>query len=488
MRQRMQSIYFKNFMTIVLLLCMSFLILGAAFAGLSYRFIISEKRQTMQQNAETVGKMISANSQVWSVDGLEMKAVMLFISEITGFDIIVTDEEGTVIACSDPVKVCPHIGTAVPARVIAEVNQRDSFSGFTSLDGVYEQELYVVGVMLPESGRVKDGDGGYIFLSGNAEQMSEIWRHFSGIFLMAALVVVLIAFVLTLITTRKQTRPIKEMADAAHRFGTGDFAARVDPGDRDDEIGELAEAFNAMADSLERSEKSRRDLIANVSHELKTPMTTITGFADGILDGTIPPEKERDYLEVISSETKRLSRLVRGMLDMSQLQDMDTGRISAKSFDISEVICQALLSLEQKITKRSLDVDAKLPEEPIMAIGDRDSITQVVYNLIDNAAKFATEGTAIGLSLWKEEGKVYVSVENHGETIPKDELPLIFERFHKTDRSRSVDREGVGLGLYIVKTILDSHGEDIFVTSRDGITKFVFTLKLAKNTGSQKIN
>ena len=484
MRQRMRSIYFKNFITIVLLLCVSFLILGASFAVLSYNFVIRERTGTMKENAEAGGRFISACTHDWQAGSVDVKAMLMLLADITGFHIIVTDSEGNVVNCSDPMWDCPNIGESVPEDVLSSINMNGEFSGVSDLGGVYEGRRYVVGIQLLNAD-IYDGTG-YFFLSGEVGKMSEMWRHFATMFLMAALVVVVIAFVLTLITTVKQTRPIKEMADAANKFGRGDFSVRVHTGERYDEIGELAEAFNAMADSLERSEKSRRELIANVSHELKTPMTTITGFADGILDGTIPPEKQRDYMMVISSETKRLSRLVRGMLDMSHLQDMDTQQLNKKTFDIGEVICQALLSLEQKITKRGLDVDTRLPEEPIMVLGDRDSIMQVVYNLIDNAAKFATSGTAIGLRLWKEEGKAYVAVENKGEPISKEELPLIFDRFHKTDRSRSIDRDGVGLGLYIVKTILDSHGDDIYVTSHDGTTEFVFTLKLAAKGGNMK--
>ena len=168
------------------------------------------------------------------------------------------------------------------------------------------------------------------------------------------------------------------------------------------------------------------------------------------------------------------------MLDMSQLQSGENSAAVKKSFDVSEVMRLALVSLEAKITERGLDVDARLPEEPVMTLGDMDSITQVVYNLIDNAAKFASPASTIKLELWKQENKAYVSVENTGETISKEELPLIFDRFHKTDRSRSLDKDGVGLGLYIVRTILDSHGEDIFVTSENGVTTFTFTLTLAE--------
>ena len=208
-------------------------------------------------------------------------------------------------------------------------------------------------------------------------------------------------------------------------------------------------------------------------------MTVISGFSDGIMDGTIPPENERKYLEVISSETKRLSRLVKTMLDMSRIRSASSDSVLRGSFDIAEIIRLALLSLGGKIDGKGLDVDTELPEEAIITRGDKDSITQVVYNLIDNAVKFAEKGTAIRLSLWKQGHKAYVSVENRGEPIPAEEMPLIFDRFHKADRSRSENRDGVGLGLYIVKTILDSHNEDIFVTSSDGLTKFTFTLTLA---------
>jgi len=174
------------------------------------------------------------------------------------------------------------------------------------------------------------------------------------------------------------------------------------------------------------------------------------------------------------------------MLDLSKLQYADGKEIVKSSFDVSEVTRLALLSLGSKIEGRRLDVEAGLPEATVMARGDKDSITQVVYNLIDNAVKFSIPGGVIGIALWKQGGRAYISVENRGETIPPDELPHIFDRFHKADKSRSADREGIGLGLYIVKTILDSHNEDIFVTSNNGVTKFVFTLTIEKEVKDTK--
>jgi len=216
-----------------------------------------------------------------------------------------------------------------------------------------------------------------------------------------------------------------------------------------------------------------------VSHELKTPMTTISGFAEGILDGTIPPQRQKESLEIIVSETRRLSRLVRRMLDLSRLRALTENVTAQEQFDLTELMSRVLISLEGKITQRELDVDVQLPDERLMVWGDPDAVTQVCYNLIDNAAKFAAQGTVISVSITKKDGKAYTTVSNLGATIPADELPRLFDRFHKADHSRSEDREGVGLGLYIVKTILGNLKENINVTSEDGVTKFTFTLTLA---------
>ncbi len=183
-------------------------------------------------------------------------------------------------------------------------------------------------------------------------------------------------------------------------------------------------------------------------------------------------------MAVISEEVKRLSRLVRSMLEISRLQDKGIPPERKKSFDICETVGQVLISFEQKINRKGLDVQVDLPEQGAKVYADPDAITQVVYNLTDNAVKFCPEGGVLSFALRQtKQNKYLVSVKNTGPTIPPEELPLVFDRFHKTDKSRSVDRDGVGLGLYIVKTIIGSHEEDIYVTSRDGVTEFSFTLQ-----------
>jgi signal transduction histidine kinase len=319
---------------------------------------------------------------------------------------------------------------------------------------------------------------GYVFVTFGADSFLDVWSGFMTAFLLIAIGVLALAVGFQYIYSRRMARPLHEMADAANRFARGDYSARVSPYDEPDELGTLTEAFNSMAESLSQNETRRRDFVANVSHELRTPMTAIAGFADGLLDGTIPPSEERKYLEKISSETKRLSRLVRSMLDMSRLRDGDAAS-RMERFDLSEMVVQTVLNFEERVTKKRLDMNLNMPEDRIFVRGDVDALTRVVYNLVDNAIKFAHEGTELTVSVWKENGKAYTSVQDRGETIPRSELPLIFDRFHKSDRSRSKDREGVGLGLYMVREIIAAHDQDIFVTSEDGVTAFTFTLTLA---------
>ena len=249
-----------------------------------------------------------------------------------------------------------------------------------------------------------------------------------------------------------------------------------------DVLGAVLLAFDIT--QQETAEQSRREFTANVSHELKTPMTTIAGYTDGILDGTIPPEQEKEYLRIISDEARRLSRLVRRMLEVSQLQSRDLTRTKAP-FDVCESMRRVLISMEKKITDRGLDVDADIPDSGIMVLGDNDLITQVIYNLLENAAKFARKGSALYLGVTTLNGKALISVRNEGDTIPAEEIPLLFERFHKSDKSRSEDKDGVGLGLYVVKTILDQHKEHIAVTSENGLTTFTFSVTLAGGQTAQ---
>ena len=475
----MKSLSTRQFATMAGMILLSFLMLGASFVALSYQYTIRDKQETLVRNANYIATFTSET--VKKEGGFvgyntNFQSYLATAAQVTDSHILITTSEGTVAYATDGQQTLVSlIGDTIPAASARGIIEEGSVAGLTTLGTLYEEPRYTVGLPIVDSstGILQ----GLVFVSAATGNITEMWRELSGIFTVTACAVILIAAILSSVTSMRQSKPMKEIAAAARQFGHGELDVRVDVGRRKDEIGELAEAFNAMADSLAKSEQRRSEFVANVSHELKTPMTTIAGFADGILDGTVPPEKEREYLQVISSETRRLSRLVRSMLDLSRLQSDE--RAAQQQFDAGETALRVLVSLESKISAKNLSVDAQLPEDPITVWGDQDAITQVCYNLLDNAIKFSPEGGELGISVTVKGPKALISVSNEGQTIPADELPLIFDRFHKTDHSRSADRDGVGLGLYIVKTILNSHKENITCISENDRTVFTFTLTRA---------
>jgi signal transduction histidine kinase len=289
-----------------------------------------------------------------------------------------------------------------------------------------------------------------------------------------ALIATAVSSIAIYFVTNSMTKPLREMAAAAKSFSTGDFSVRV-PAEGEDEIAQLARSFNHMADSMADLESVRRSFIANVSHELKTPMMTIGGFIDGILDGTVPEEKHKQYLEIVSEEIKRLSRLVKSMLSIARIEAGDM-KLSPTDFDVNELVCRTVFAFEQKIEEKKLEIMG-LESDEVFVKADNDLIHQVVYNLIDNAVKFVNEGGCISFSYEVKEGNVFVSVRNTGAGIAQQELPRLFDRFYKTDKSRSLDKTGVGLGLYIVQTIVNQHKGDLLVKSVEKeYTEFTFSL------------
>ena len=471
----MRSYYFKNFLLVTILVMLAFVILGATFVGIGRNYMLRERKGSLESNAVELSRMASAYLRDGTLEEWDFRIMLSSIARSTGNHCFVTDGDGTVITCSDTELLCGHIGKRISGQAMEDLHRQGYYSGMSSLNDFYPEKRYVAALLVPSVG---DRVEAYIFTSSDLSGVLHVWRTLLNIFLVTALSIMALLLVLFFISLRVQSRPLREMADAAVKFAHGDFSARVSVDDRDDEIGALAASFNQMAESLARSEKRRSDFVANVAHELKTPMTTIAGFADGILDGTIPQDQESKYLRTISDETKRLNRLVRSMLDLSRMESAGQEELRKKSFDATELLARTLLLFESKINGKGLEVDALIPEDPMLVCGDADAINQVIYNLLENAVKFARPGSELGVSLFKKGEKAYVSIRNQGETIPAEELPLIFDRFHKADRSRSADRDGYGLGLHIVKTIVNNHGEDITVTSRDGVTEFLFSLTL----------
>lgn len=294
------------------------------------------------------------------------------------------------------------------------------------------------------------------------------------IFLISGGIGSLAALMLAFILSRRMVKPLTEMRQAASRIASGDFNKRITIRG-EDEIAELSRSFNYMVDALENLENTRREFLSNISHELRTPMTTIKGFIDGILDGVIPPENQSTYLSIVRDEVKRMEKLVNDIMDLARFQAGDN-KLNITVFDINESIRRCVISLQQMFIKKNLELMAEFESERLYVKADADAIQRVLLNLFHNAVKFTPEGGKIIVRTYTK-NKVYVEVEDNGSGIPKEELPHIFDRFYKADKSRGLDKTGVGLGLAIARNIILSHGETIRAESEEGRgTNFILTL------------
>ena len=476
MHNKFRGLYWRQMFVTVGMVLLTLFLLGVSFFSLSYNYARGQENGELAAQAQVVGQLSASyleNGRYLDMEELQheedFQRLASFAATVSEVDFLICDVEGHVLLSTDA--SLSGLVVTMPEEMTAEVLEEGISSRRTDVDGLYSNKRFVVGV--PAISEDTPDPVGMVYAVSSTTSLDTMWSGFIGLFFMTAFVVLMISFMASSITTMRQIQPIREMVQATRAYAAGNFDVRMQDADRGDEIGELAAGFNNMADSLAETERQRRDFIANISHELKTPMTSIAGYTDGILDGTIPPEKERKYLQIISDESRRLSRLVRRMLDISQIQSQE---MKKEDFDLCESMRLALLSMEQKITDRELDVEADIPEEPVMVEGVNDLITQVIYNLLENATKFARQGSTLYLGVTTLDGKARVTVRNVGDTISAEELPLLFERFHKSDKSRSEDKDGVGLGLYIVKTILEQHHEKINVTSENGVTTFTFSL------------
>lgn len=454
------------------IIIVSFLVLSLSFNMITYNYFLREKEQTLKENAEIVVDMTKQFIENYRVENGYLYTSMLNLSvKSGGYNIIICDQYGNIIITSGASTADDLLGQKIDSSVLTILRKQGEFSGISTIGGLLSPGSFVVARPVLDDMSVMLGS---VYLSTSMHSMTALFTEMFQIFFITAAGTILIMSIFTYFASRRMLRPIRAVANAAKRFSHGDLAARVNV-TGDGELADLAISFNQMSESLEKTENLRREFIANVSHELRTPMTTVSGFVDGMLDGTIPQEEYPHYLEIVSGEAARMSRLVSRCLEITRL---DSGKIELHKdqFDLCTLIRHVADSLGGKAGNRRLSVELDLCAPECIVDADSDAITQVVYNLLDNAIKFATEDSVIYLRVRKIDRKYHILIENSGPTIPADDLPHVFDRFHKADKSRGRDRTGLGLGLFIVKSFLNAHGEDVSVRSCEGVTTFEFTM------------
>ncbi len=474
-----KSIFYKYFRSCAAVVLASILVLGSLFMLFASNYFKEEKRETMEQQVTIAKSMLLASS---SYDDGSNRVTMNSSNITSGFQTISMINDSTIFFtnASGVVQIWCEDGNfsqpvhTVSEKILSAIRNEDSYFEAGRLDGMFSESYYTYGISIQLDNKMI----GYVFISEPSSELSAFLIEMIKMFALSSIAALILSVVVTYYSTIKMVRPLREMSAAAKKFGQGDFTSRIEV-TSDDEIGQLAMSLNNMAQSLSQLESMRRSFIANVSHELKTPMTSIGGFIDGILDGTIPQSEHRKYLRIVSEETQRLSRLVRSMLNLSRIEAGEL-KLNCTQFNIVDTICQTLFTFEQSIDQKKLDIRG-LDTDKVMVDADADLTHQVVYNLIENAVKFVENDGYLEFSFHTEAGMTYISIRNSGEGLSKEEIPRVFDRFYKTDRSRGIDKNGVGLGLYLVKSIVTLHGGDVIVRSVQGqYTEFTFSVPSAK--------
>ena len=464
-----QSIFAKLFTLVMAIFLISAVITGTLVFGFLGSYFTESNEKELKMISKQVTDMtleLASLNQPASYEAYTRN--LTAISQITGTEIFVIDTKGDLVASS----ISGYKGEIRESftKIILE-GKTETFRG--AINGTSRISMLAVGSPI----KYRDTVVGGVLVSIPMPQIDKARADVVKIFLWIILFVTMAAGVLVYFVSKRISKPINKLNEAAKSIAKGNFKQRVDV-DEINEIGELSETFNYMAESIEEFENIRNSFLASVSHDLRTPMTTITGFVEGVLDGTIPEDKKDWYLSIVLDESKRLSRIVTDLFDVSKIEQ-GSFNLDPKNFDLNELVRINIIKFEKRITDKNIELLVEFERDGIFVFADKDAIARVLTNLFDNAIKFTDENGYIKIRVGTKNGKAYASIENSGLGIDEDELVHIFDRFYKTDKSRNLDKNGAGLGLYIVKGIVQAHGERVWAESvKNEFTRFSFTLKL----------
>ncbi len=480
-----KSSFMKYLTAVVIIIFVSFFMLSGIITSMIRTQVLSDKRNKLEMSASIIAQRFESSgvenleNYIAIPEGSSSVALIPIVNFDYDFNILITDPSGKVLlstvekdADNNP-SILGELGVVDKDLFEPQVLDSGEYLVYTGeLAGIIEDSSMVYGKRIYTNGELV----GYVFSLASTENDDRLITTTRRTVFNSSIWVMLAAVIAVYFITERIVHPLKNITRVTKKFGKGDFTERVEVYGND-EVAELGRAFNNMADSLDNLEKMRNSFLANVSHDLRTPMTTISGFIDGINSGAIPKEQHEHYLNVISQEVHRLSRLVSQLLDVSRLESGDR-KFVFDNFDIAEVARLIIISLGQKIDEKMLDVEFDAEYDQMIAYADKDAIHQVLYNLCENAIKFSKQSGRLSISVkYASSKKITVRVYDEGQVLTEEDKNRVFDRFYKTDKSRGLDKNGVGLGLYISKTIIEAHDEKIDVESLEDGCAFSFTLK-----------
>ncbi|NLK20513.1 MAG: HAMP domain-containing histidine kinase [Epulopiscium sp.] len=442
-------------------------ILSQAFES----YFIYQKKGIMLEQGENITKQYAKAYYTGIMDLEQLRFEMEVLDKYLDSMIWIVDSSGRIYVVSRTENKS-WLGQKLTLEQINDVFEGKIVTIQGKFGGYFKEPVLTVGYPIQIDGKAY----GALFMHTPIPEIQKTVGELYKITLLSLGISILLSFLFIYYLSRRITNPLKEMNEAAKVIAGGDFQRKLEI-IGNDEVSQLADSFNYMAEELNKLEELRRGFIANISHDLRSPLTSIKGFVQAILDGTIPEEKQEKYLEIVLDETGRLTKMTNDIMDLTK---MESGQIEIKKeqFDINELIRRVLEQFEQRILEKDVKLKLILAEEKTMVYADREQIQRVINNLLDNAVKFVPQEGKIWIETTLFVNKILVSVKNNGESIKENEIHYIWDRFHKGDKSRGRDKTGMGLGLSIVKQILKNHGENIKVENISEGVAFTFSITL----------
>jgi len=460
-----RSLYSKFILGYLLFGLIGFITIATFSSHTTYVYLLEKTANSMYDEANLLA---SAYSDIYQGKDLSLDIARPQLEAVATYlntQAWVLDNRGTVIAETSP---ATHVNMVIDGFDPTITGNESYMIG--QFFGMFPSET--LSVWAPITGNFNTH--GYVVLHMPMSQVQQGQNEILNLVYMTALVIFVLSLVILLVFTLTVYFPLKRITAGAMEYADGnlDYTIQVHT---NDEMGYLANTLNYMSDELNKMEEYQKSFIANVSHDFRSPLTSIKGYLEAILDGTIPPELYDKYLNIVIAETERLNKLTQSMLAISSMDSK--GFLSRSNFDINRVIKDTAATFEGTCNAKNIVLDLTFTNDTQMVYADLGKIQQVLYNLIDNAIKFSHPDSVIYIQTYLKFERVFISVKDTGIGIPRDSIKKIWNRFYKTDLSRGKDKKGTGLGLAIVKDIIQAHGENIDVVSTEGVgTEFIFTL------------
>lgn len=464
------SLYYKFILGYLVFGLAGFVTIATLSSKMTYRYQVQSYADSLYDEANYIAASYSSvyqgqgQRQDMSTAYPQLEAVATFLKA----EIWVVNREGIIVVDSNR--------SAKSGTMIEGFDPTSAGNRSYIISRYYNQFPYeVLSVSAPITGNYNTY--GYVILHLPVSQIQNETNGSLNIVYITSLIIFALSLIILLVFTQTVYFPLKKITEGANEYAAGNLTYQIDLHTHD-EMGYLAATLNYMSDELNKMEEYQRTFIANVSHDFRSPLTSIKGYLEAIIDGTIPPEMHEKYLTRVITETERLNKLTQGMLTLNSLDSK--GYLSRSNFDINRVIKDTAASFEGTCEEKNINFELTFADNILMVYADLGKIQQVLYNLIDNAIKFSNHDSTIFIQASVRYEKIFVSVKDTGIGIPKDSVKKIWERFYKSDLSRGKDKKGTGLGLAIVKEIVQAHGENIDVISTEGVgTEFIFSLPRA---------